>query len=109
MANTYTYNIKHLETTSVGGLSGVVAVVHYQIHVTDEAGNTATFSNCVGLEEPTDTNTFIPFDSLLPEQVLEWALARAGDDQTAFDKQMVDRRLELKLRSTNTNRLPWAG
>ena len=96
MANTYTHQFKGLDVTNVGNMQNVVSVVWYRTIATDANGISAYSTNAVGLEEPADEASFIEFSNLTEQQVMQWAIDRAGSAQITFDKQMADKKLEQK-------------
>lgn len=61
----------------LGDLENVVTRVRYNYVGVDENENEATFAGVTPMPLPTDTENYIPFDQLQPENVVAWLEATA--------------------------------
>ena len=81
MAITFTFltdDTMQLEIAPVlGDLQTVVTRVRYNYVGVDENGITGTFAGVTPMPLPTDTENYIPFDQLQPENVVAWLEAVA--------------------------------
>lgn len=76
MAITFTFltdDTMKLEIAPVlGDLQNVVTRVRYNYVGVDENGVTGTFAGATPMPVPEDTQNYIPFDQLQPEDVVAW-------------------------------------
>lgn len=85
MAITKTWNITGMTNTD-----GVVKTVTWELVGTDsESGKTAKLGDTVGLN-PADPESFIEFESLTKDQVIEWVkeLEEASHLETALETRL---------------------
>jgi hypothetical protein len=86
---------------------GLVILAHWQLVETQD-GQTARVYGSIALpaKEPTDP-TFIPFDELTEEVVIDWVKAHMGEEQVAELEASVAAQLDALLNPTTTTGLPW--
>jgi hypothetical protein len=86
---------------------GLVITAHWQLVETQD-GQTARVYGSIGLpaKEPTDP-TFIPFDELTEEVVIDWVKAQMGEERVAELEANIAAQLDALLNPTTTTGLPW--
>ncbi len=72
MATTYTFNVTQLEIAPTGsdGENDVVTRVRYNYVGVNEAGYSGSFAGATPMPSP--SGSFIPFNDLTEEEVVEW-------------------------------------
>lgn len=110
MAITFTFltnETMQLEIAPVlGDLQNVVTRVRYNYVGVDENGVEGTFSGATPMPLPEDTENFIPFAQLTPEEVVAWleATADIGHMQMQITKQ-IEAQINPKYEPVPS---PWA-
>lgn len=98
MAITFTFltdDTMKLEIAPVlGDLQNVVTRVRYQYVGVDEAGIKGTFSGATPMPVPEDTENYIPFADLTPEDVVAWL--EAVSDK-AHMQQQITKSIEAQI------------
>lgn len=102
MANTYDWNIAHLEVAKTqGDLSDVVVRVHYRFTGAsdqlkeDGTPYTATAYGAVALENA-DPDDFTDFESVTHDAVIAWTLAALNTTEQEL-KNKIDERIALDI------------
>ena len=107
MAITYTWKVDMIHLTSAAGITDAVAEVHWSKTGVNENGVKGRYP---GVSKYTtqhaqaaiDAGSFIPFNQLTEEKVLDWVRATLSDENEAF----IDSRISAEIQSqitTNNN------
>ncbi len=110
MAITFTFltdDTMQLEIAPVlGDLQNVVTLVKYNYVGVDENGVEGIFIGATPMPIPTDTENYIPFDQLQPENVVAWLEAVSDENhmQERIIKEIEDK-IAPKYKSVPS---PWA-
>jgi hypothetical protein len=110
MAITYTWKVTSAKTKPEGSNQNAVVQTYWTKTGTDENGNTGTFSGAtpfttVGMPEG---YTFIPFDQLTEEMVLEWIKAVVVGGYEEHVNAQIQKQIDDKLTPVTEATLPWA-
>lgn len=84
---------------------GAVYTVHWTASL-EEDGETASAYGSIGLGDP-DPSSFVPFDQLTKEQVVNWVLAALGVDQVVSIEEALHNQIQQKLHPTSSAGVPW--
>lgn len=108
MANSYTWKINYLDTAlSENGLEKVVKSCRWSVDATDGEAKPTTASNYGYAEfSAPDAESFVAYDTLTEQQVLDWIWANG------VDKETVQAGLDATIASTKAPavtvlRNPW--
>ena len=107
MANT-TWDIAQLERRLPDGDTcpdGAIYTVHWTASL-EEDGETAGAYGSIGLGAP-DPSSFIPFDQLTKEEVVNWVLSALGVDQVVSIEEALHKQIQQKLHPTSAVGVPW--
>lgn len=104
---TYTWKVTGLKTTEVAGESNFIFQTYWEKIGTDELGNTATFVGATPFKQDPSQSTFIPFEELTEEVVLEWIQAVVVGSYEQHVNGQIAKQLELKRTPVATPDLPW--
>jgi hypothetical protein len=107
MANT-TWDIAQLERRLPDGDTcpdGAIYTVHWTASL-EEDGETAGAYGSIGLGEP-DSSSFIPFNQLTKEEVVNWVLSALGVDQVVSIEESLHNQIQQKLHPTSAVGVPW--
>lgn len=110
MAITYTWKITGLKTRTEGANQDAVVQTYWQKIGTDENNNTGTFSGAtpfttVGMP---DGYTFVPFNQLTEEMVLNWIKAVVVGGYEEHVNAQIKKQIDDKLSPIAEPTLPWA-
>jgi hypothetical protein len=110
MAITYTWKVTSAKTKTEGLNQNAIVQTYWTKTGTDENGNTGTFSGAtpfttVGMPEG---YTFIPFDQLTEEMVLEWIKAVVIGGYEEHVNAQIQKQIDDKLTPVTEATLPWA-
>lgn len=110
MAITYTWKVTSAKTKTEGSNQNAIVQTYWTKTGTDENGNTGTFSGAtpfttVGMPEG---YTFIPFDQLTEEMVLEWIKAVVVGGYEEHVNAQIQKQIDDKLTPVTEATLPWA-
>jgi hypothetical protein len=98
MAITFTFltdDTMQLEIAPVlGDLTDVVTRVRYNYIGVDENGVEGTFAGATPMPLPEDTQNYIPFADLTPEEVVSWLNATAD---TPHMQERIAKQIEAKI------------
>ena len=98
MAITFTFltdDTMKLEIAPVlGDLQNVVTLVRYTYLGVDENGIEGIFNGATPMPVPEDTENYIPFDQLQPENVVSWLYATADIPHM---QQEIEKQIQGKL------------
>lgn len=108
MSNTYTWSVQSLDCLPLlEGQTNVVFNVHYRISGTD-----GTHTATVNATQPLTYNaneSFIPFDSLTQDKVIEWVKSALGSDGITSVQTDLDNKISyLANPPIVTPPLPWS-
>jgi len=104
MAVTKTWNIEQMDRNASDGL---VTVVHWRANATETVGEHTYYSNVYGSLSLTRGDTFIAFDSLTEEIVVDWVKNTLGTEQvTDYENSLIDQIESQKNPVTLTGK-PW--
>jgi hypothetical protein len=106
MSNTYTTTIDELRCLQ-SPQPNYVVTVYFSVFGTDGV-NTATCGGNIQLEETSETNGFVPYESLTEATVLEW-INNATNNQEVFHAN-IDAQLSLLAQPPvvpSKTQLPW--
>jgi hypothetical protein len=107
MANT-TWDIAQLERHLPDGETcpdGAIYTVHWTASL-EEDGETAGTYGSIGLGDP-DPDSFVPFDQLTKEEVVDWVLSALGVDQVVSIEEALHNQIQQKLYPTSAVGVPW--
>jgi len=107
MANT-TWDIAQLERHLPDGETcpdGAIYTVHWTASL-EEDGETAGTYGSIGLGDP-DPDSFVPFDQLTKEEVVDWVLSALGVDQVVSIEEALHNQIQQKLHPTSAVGVPW--
>ncbi len=107
MANT-TWDIAQLERRLPDGETcpdGAIYTVHWTASL-EENGETAGAYGSIGLGDP-DPDSFVPFDQLTKEEVVNWVLSALGVDQVVSIEEALHNEIEQKLHPPSASGVPW--
>lgn len=103
MANTYTWTISALETSTVNGLENVVKTVHWRLGATDGTNSTDVYGSAA-VGEPTPEQ-FVDFASLTEEIVVSWLEATL--DVPALKESLDAQLVAIANPTVVTQPAPW--
>ena len=108
MEMTYSYNVINLATDDSKADGFVFGVVIELVGKTivdgvDYEASTMLSENYIYDE----TQTLTPYADLTQEQVIGWVETSMGADRIAKFKKAVEKKLDLKLNTTEPKQLPW--
>jgi hypothetical protein len=101
MTNT-TWNIANMERHLP---DGVVYTVHWTASL-EEDNESAGCYGSIGLGDP-DSKSFVPFEKLTEEKVVEWTLSALGVDQVASIEESLHNQIQERLNPVNASGTPW--
>lgn len=119
---TYEWEIRQVDTVSVGDMSDVIERVHWSYKGIDENGVTGdcsgvavfavkdnTFRNGSGqlvtYHSDLSPSNFIQYSSLTKSQVVEWVKSQLGD-MTGYE-HAIKGQIDAKNHSSSSKPLPW--
>jgi len=110
MANTYTWKVTSVKTKTEGSNQNAVVQTYWTKTGTDEDGHTGTFSGAtpfttVGMPEG---YTFVPFDQLTEEMVLDWIKAVVVGGYEEHVNAQIQKQIDEKHNPVVEAALPWA-
>lgn len=107
MANSYTWKINHLDTAlSENGLEKVVKSCRWSVDATDGESTSVSTYGYANFTAP-ETDSFVAYDSLTEQQVLDWVWAN-GVDKALTEKSLDDQIDAIKNPPIKILRNPWA-
>jgi hypothetical protein len=107
MANT-TWDIANMERHLPDGETcpdGAVYTVHWTASL-EENGETAGAYGSIGLGDPNPAS-FVPFDQLTKQEVVNWVLGTLGVDQVVNIEESLNNQIQQKLNPTSAAGVPW--
>lgn len=119
---TYEWEIRQVDTTTVGELPDVIERVHWSYKGTDENGTTGdcsgvavfavenqTFTNgngqLVTYHSQLDPNNFVQYSALTKEQVIDWVKAQLGT-LNGYERA-IEEQIATKNRNASAKPMPW--
>lgn len=111
MKITHTWIIKNLRQINDG--SGVVARVDYKVVSKDKDTSTAVvYPDSVQLEtENIDTDTFVPYNELTEEQVIQFVKDKLGDEVKQIEDNnviQIQNKINPPAPTLISENLPWS-
>ena len=106
MSLTYTFNITQLEIAPSGsdGHSDVVTRVRYNYVGVDENGHSGSFAGVTPMPQP--SGSFVPFEDLTEEEVVNWLEIVADKSHM---QQQIQKQINNQVNPQNVPApLPWA-
>jgi hypothetical protein len=103
MAITYNWKITDLERRTS---DGYIFNVYYEV-VASEGQSTSIIDGCVCLDQNDVTETFIPFEQLTEDIVLNWIRTYMGDEWVSIE-QSLEYQLQVQRTPESLFGLPWA-
>ena len=107
MANA-TWNVVNMERHLPDGETcpdGAVYTVHWTASLS-EGSETAYTYGSIGLGDP-DPASFVPYDQLTKEEVVNWVFATLGVDRVVEIEESLYNQLQQKLHPTSAVGIPW--
>jgi hypothetical protein len=104
MTTVITWQITAMDCSTTEQNPDTVIVCHWTCAGTDGTYNTSIYSTC---SVPTPTGTFVPYQDLTQEQVLEWCWS-SGVDKDATETSVGNQLANLANPPVVTPPLPWA-
>ena len=98
------WNIVQLERETT---TGRVTTVHWSASLTEDDYHGYTYG-AIGLPEkdPTD-ESFIAFEDLTKEQVIEWLIAELGEEQVESTLSSLEQQIETQKNPPVSTGMPW--
>ena len=103
-----TWDIAQLERKLPDGdicPDGAVYTAHWTASL-EESGESASAYGSVGFSDP-DPATFVPFNQLTKEEVLNWVFDALGIDQVVSIQEGLNNQIQQKLNPTSKAGVPW--
>ena len=103
-----TWDIAQLERKLPDGDTcpdGAVYTAHWTASL-EESGESASAYGSVGFSDP-DPATFVPFNQLTKEEVLNWVFDALGIDQVVSIQEGLNNQIQQKLNPTSKAGVPW--
>lgn len=109
MAITYTWKVTGMKTMNAGDLTKAVFQTYWTKTGTDESGNTGVFSGATPFNiESIDPNSFINFDELTEEIVLDWIRPVVVGTYEEHVNAQIAKQIAEKYSKPEEAKLPWA-
>jgi hypothetical protein len=110
MAITYTWKVTSVKTKTEGSNQNAVVQTYWTKTGTDEDGHTGTFAGAtpfttVGMP---DGYTFVPFEELTEEMVLDWIKAVVVGGYEEHVNAQIQKQIDEKHNPVVEAALPWA-
>jgi len=97
-----TWNISNMERHLS---DGAVYTVHWTASL-EEDGESAGCYGSIGLGDP-DPKSFVPFEKLTEEKVVEWVLSALGVDQVVSIEEGLHNQIQERLNPVDASGTPW--
>jgi hypothetical protein len=97
-----TWNISNMERHLS---DGSVYTVHWTASL-EEDGESAGCYGSVGLGDP-DPKSFVPFEKLTEEKVVEWVLSALGVDRVVSIEEGLHNQIQERLNPVDASGTPW--
>ena len=109
MAITYTWEVTSIKVKDEGSFTNAVVQTYWKKIGTDENGNEGTFSGATPFTTTTMPagNTFVPFEELTEEMVLEWIKDVVVNDNERQIKEQIAKQIHDKITPVTEASLPW--
>jgi len=97
-----TWNIANMERHL---FDGAVYTVHWTASL-EKDGELAGCYGSIGLSEP-EPKSFVPFEKLTEEKVIEWVLSALGVEQVVSIEESLHNQIQERLNPVNASGTPW--
>ena len=100
---TFNWNIANLDRHTE---TGVVFTIHYTVTAEDGTYREGAYGS-VGIAQPEEGDTIIPFDDLTQEVVVGWTEQALGEETVQNVKDALQARLDEKRAPKTAKGVPW--
>jgi hypothetical protein len=109
MAITYTWEVTSIKVKDEGSFTNAVVQTYWKKTGTDENGNEGTFSGATPFSTGNmpEGETFVPFNELTEEMVLEWIQAVVVNDYERHVNEQIAKQIIEKTTPVTEASLPW--
>jgi hypothetical protein len=110
MAITYTWKVTGLKTRNEGQFDNAVVQTYWTKTGTDENGNEGSFQGATPFSTNgmPDGQTFVPFEQLTEEAVLNWIKAVVVGQYEQHVNGVIEKQIAEKSRPIVEAQMPWA-
>lgn len=103
---TYTWAVANLERHSS---TGVVYTVHWVANAaaSDDETVTASAYGSIGLEEPLEDDSIVPYEDLTLEIVIDWVKDKLSTEHVSSIEESLASQIAEKLNPSKSTGVPW--
>lgn len=103
----YKWSIDNVVVANENGSNNVIKSVHYLVEVSDsESGKSTTLRGSLALSDVVDPNSFIAFDQLTQDVVLNWITTKV--DTIELESQATIQLNAQRSSTLSASDLPWS-
>jgi ABC-type polar amino acid transport system ATPase subunit len=103
----YKWSIDNVVVANENGLNNVIKSVHYLVEATDSgSGKSTTLRGSLALSDVVDPNSFIAFDQLTRDTVLNWITTKV--DMIELESQAMIQLNAQRASMLSASDLPWS-